>query len=195
MKRSLLFLVLIIAGFAQAQIGVKAGLTYNADDGLYKSVENTYTNKGKGSMGYHVGIYKKFALTGLYVQPELWYVNYKNEFENQAGKDIDVKYKRIDLPISVGTSVLRLGYVQAGPVFSYYFDDKINIDEISEIEQTDIAVALQLGAGLSFQNYDIMLRYDFPLGDRETKWLQNSDYEFVTENSPKLLHVSVGYRF
>lgn len=195
MKKLLFLFGLIISTSAYSQIGIKAGFTYNADEGLYKSAENTYTNKGKGNSGYHIGIYKRFDLTGLYVLPEVWYVNYKTEFEDAAGKNVDVKYKRIDVPVSIGTKVLGLARIQAGPVFSYYFEDDINLDKIKDIEQDDISVALQVGAGVSLQSLDLSVRYDFPLGKRETKWINNSDYKFTTENSPQLLHLSIGYNF
>ncbi|MXV37376.1 outer membrane beta-barrel protein [Flavobacteriaceae bacterium Ap0902] len=195
MKRTLLFLSLILTTVAYSQIGIKAGLTYNADDGLFKSAETAYTNNGKGNAGYHVGLYKKFGLTGVFIQPELWYVNYKNEFEDQSGNNFDLNYKRIDVPVSIGTNVLGIGQIQAGPVFSYYFEDDIDIANITEVDQDDISLALQIGAGISLQQLDISIRYDFPLGDRETKWVRENGYNFITESSPKILHVSLGYNF
>src|SRR5690606_32734366 len=122
MRSIISILVLFVATSLSAQsgFGVKGGLTYNADDGLFKSVDQAYQSKGEGSMGYNIGVYKRIALTGLYVQPEVMYVNYKSKFEDSARKDYEVTYKRIDVPVSVGTTVLKMGYVQAGPVLSYY---------------------------------------------------------------------------
>lgn len=192
---SILVLFIATSLSAQSGFGVKGGLTYNADEGLLKSVDNTYQAKGEGSVGYHVGVYKRFGLTGLYVQPEIMYVNYKNKFKSQERTDLEVQYKRIDVPVSVGTSILKFGYVQAGPVLSYYFDDKLDINEISNIKQDEIALGLQVGGGIELDNFSVNLRYDFPLGDRETQWVEDSNYNFNTESSPKLLHVSVGYKF
>ena len=197
MRSIISILVLFVATSLSAQsgFGVKGGLTYNADDGLFKTVDQTYQTKGEGSMGYNIGVFKRFALTGLYVQPEVMYVNYKSKFEDSSRKDYEVTYKRIDVPVSVGTTVLKLGYVQAGPVLSYYFDDKIDVNELSNVQQDEIALAFQLGAGVELNNLSLNLRYDFPLGDRETKWVRDNDFDFNTESTPKLLHVSLGYRF
>ncbi len=192
---SILVLFVAVSLSAQSGFGVKGGLTYNADDGLFKSVDQAYQSKGEGSMGYNIGVYKRFALTGLYVQPEVMYVNYKSKFEDSARKDYEVTYKRIDVPVSVGTTVLKMGYVQAGPVLSYYFDDKIDVNELSNVKQDEIALAFQLGAGVELNNLSLNLRYDFPLGDRETEWVRDNDFNFNTESTPKLLHVSLGYRF
>lgn len=197
MRSIISILVLFVAAslYAQSGFGVKGGLTYNADDGLFKSVDQAYQSKGEGSMGYNIGVYKRIALTGLYVQPEVMYVNYKSKFEDSARKDYEVTYKRIDVPVSVGTTVLKMGYVQAGPVLSYYFDDKIDVNELSNVKQDEIALAFQLGAGVELNNLSLNLRYDFPLGDRETEWVRDNDFNFNTESTPKLLHVSLGYRF
>ncbi|MDG4945493.1 PorT family protein [Weeksellaceae bacterium KMM 9713] len=197
MRSIISILVLFVATSLSAQsgFGVKGGLTYNADDGLFKSVDEAYQSKGEGSMGYNIGVYKRIALTGLYVQPEVMYVNYKSKFEDSARKDYEVTYKRIDVPVSVGTTVLKMGYVQAGPVLSYYFDDKIDVNELSNVKQDEIALAFQLGAGVELNNLSLNLRYDFPLGDRETEWVRDNDFNFNTESTPKLLHLSVGYRF
>lgn len=197
MRSIISILVLFVATSLSAQsgFGVKGGLTYNADDGLFKSVDQAYQSKGEGSMGYNIGVYKRIALTGLYVQPEVMYVNYKSKFEDSARKDYEVTYKRIDVPVSVGTTVLKMGYVQAGPVLSYYFDDKIDVNELSNVKQDEIALAFQLGAGVELNNLSLNLRYDFPLGDRETEWVRDNDFDFNTESTPKLLHVSLGYRF
>lgn len=197
MRSIISILVLFVATSLSAQsgFGVKGGLTYNADDGLFKSVDQAYQSKGEGSMGYNIGVYKRIALTGLYVQPEVMYVNYKSKFEDSARKDYEVTYKRIDVPVSVGTTVLKMGYVQAGPVLSYYFDDKIDVNELSNVKQDEIALAFQLGAGVELNNLSLNLRYDFPLGDRETEWVRDNDFNFNTESTPKLLHVSLGYRF
>lgn len=197
MRTIISILVLFVATSISAQsgFGVKGGLTYNADEGLFKTVDNTYQSKGDGSMGYHLGVFKRFNITGLYVQPEILYVNYKNNFESETNRDVEVQYKRIDVPVSVGTSIMSLGYIQAGPVLSYYFDDEIDINEISKLEQDEIALGFQIGGGVEFDRISVNLRYDFPLGDRETEWVQNNDLNFNTESSPKLLHLSLGYKF
>lgn len=187
--------LILFAVHAQNGFGIKGGLTYNADDGLLKTANNTYQAKGEGNAGYHLGVYKRLNFTGLYVQPEVWYVNYKNKFQDQTAREFDIQYKRIDVPVSIGTDILGVGYVQGGPVFSYYFEDKIDMNQVSDIKQDEIALGLQIGAGVQLQQFNVGLRYDFPLGDRTTEWVQNQDMNFQTESSPKLLHVSVGYSF
>ncbi|MDO5655012.1 MAG: PorT family protein [Flavobacteriaceae bacterium] len=192
---SLVAVIIMTGVYAQQGFGIKAGLTYNADDGLIKSANSAYQAKGEGSAGYHLGVYKRLSFTGLYVQPELWYVNFKNTYKDTSAREFDVQIKRIDVPVSLGTNVLGIGYVQAGPVFSYYFQDEIDMNQVSDIKQDDIALGLQIGAGVQLQQFSANLRYDFPMGKRSTEWVQNSNYNFQTESSPKLLHLSIGYSF
>lgn len=188
---SLLFIFALIN--LQAQIGVKAGLTYNADKGLIESIDKGYKSKGEGSIGYHVGINKKFMLTGLFVEPEIWYVSYKNEYKLKGEESYDIQYKRIDVPVSIGTSILGLANIKAGPVFSYYFKDKLSLDDVADVKQKDLALGLQVGAGIELQKFSINLRYDFPIGKRETEFIQNKDLKFKTESTPTQLHLSIGY--
>ena len=192
---SLLAITIFFTLNAQNGFGVKGGLTYNADQGLIKTANSAYQAKGNGSIGYHLGVYKRLNLTGLYVQPELVYVNFKNTFEDAQSRDLDVEYKRFDVPVSIGTDILGTGYIQGGPVLSYYFKDKIDYDQVSQVKQDELALGLQVGAGVQLQQFNLGLRYDFPLGDRTTEWVQNNNYQFQTESTPKLLHLSVGYSF
>lgn len=192
---SIFVLFVFTAVSAQSGFGIKGGLSFNADDGLFKSISSNYETKGENSVGYHVGLYKRFSLGGLFIQPELMYVNYKNSFEDQMSRDFDVKYQRVDVPISVGTNVLQLAYIQAGPVLSYYFEDDISMNDVQNLKQDEIALGFQVGAGVEFNQLSLNLRYDFPLGDRESEWVHESDFNFNTETTPKLLHLSLGYRF
>lgn len=189
------FILFAISLQAQSSFGIKGGLTYNADAGLLKTVDATYEDKGKNSAGYHLGIFKKINLGGLYLQPELWYVSYKSEFKNNNNTSFDIEYKRMEIPVSLGTNVLKVFRVQGGPVVSYYFDDAIDLDEISEIKQEDLAIGFQVGAGVDIDNFSIDVRYDFPFGDRETEWIGENNIKFEAGNTPKLLHVSLGYSF
>lgn len=192
---SFVALFFIVAIYAQSGFGIKGGYTYNADDGLFKTIDATYQAKGSGSDGYHLGVFKKFDLSGMYLQPEIWYVNYKNEFENQNNNSLEIQYKRIDVPVSLGTDLLKIFHFQGGAVLSYYFEDKINIGDISDIKQDDLAIGFQVGGGVSLDRFAIDLRYDFPLGERETEWVQDNNINFQTESSPKLMHLSLSYTF
>lgn len=195
MRKILLILSMILSSSIYSQIGIKGGLTYNGENGLYKSISNTYSNKGKEEIGYHIGLYKKIKFSELYLQPELLYVSYQNEFKNETGNNFDLKQKRIDIPVSIGSSIFKFINIQAGPVLSYYFKDELSLENTNSINQKDFSLGLQVGTGISLSNLDITIRYDFPLEKHETNWVQNQNLKFTTEDTPRLLHISLGYRF
>lgn len=195
MKKITLLLLLVFTTVAHAQIGVKAGLTFNNDEGIFKSVNTAYQQKGKNNVGYHIGVFKEFKLAGFFVEPEILYVTYKNKYLAETNEYFDVRYQRVDIPVSVGTTFAKLFKLQAGPVLSYYFKDNIDWKNVSDIKKDDFSIGLQLGAGVEFHKFHVDLRYDFPLSDRQTDFVKNQNLKFQTKNTPKLFHVSVGYEF
>ena len=198
---------LFLAGFsffamnAMAQnidFGLKAGLVFNADKGAVKAFNGMIDEKGKGSVGYQAGAMVRIKAGGLYVQPELLYTAFKNEFEEQ-GETIDVKKSRLDIPVNVGkTFAMGLVQVQTGPVFSLNFEDTIDSDGINfpdADERDKIGLGWQIGTGVNIKNINVDLRYEFGLGKNVSKYIISEVGEFQTENRSNMLNLSVGYFF
>lgn len=199
MKTGITVLFLLSAIVMQGQIlggwGVKAGLTYNADAGLLTTANNVHSNTGSGNAGFHVGVYKPFSLGGFFIQPELWYVNTSASYNTESQRALNITQQRIDVPVSLGMSVLNIARIQAGPLLSYYFRDDASLNEVQNISQQDIALGLQLGASVQLAQFQGYLRYDFALGDRTTEFVQDNNVRFQTNNTPQMLHVGIGYVF
>lgn len=197
MKKTILSLFAMLCLVSvNAQFGVKAGLTFDADGGVFKALSDAYQKDGKGKVGYHVGIFKKINLPMIFIQPEVQYVNYEVEYTESNSNTFKTNYKRIDVPVSVGTNLfLGLAQVQIGSVLSYYFEDDIKMDDVSDIKQDDFSIGMQLGAAINLKKLVVSARYDFPIGKRETNFLDNNNISFQTDNTPKLLHLSLGYKF
>ena len=196
--KKLLFTALVAASsIVSAQgidFGAKAGLIFNTDKGeVLSDVVNIYNTKGKGSTGFQLGVLSRVSLGGLYVQPELLYSQFKNEYsvENET---FDVTKKRIDVPVNVGKTILGVGHIQAGPVFSYYMSDNISLNEVSKLKQDDFNVGLQLGAGAKVSSFLVDLRYEFGLGKMTSNFVSENT-TFSTESRPRFLNLSVAYLF
>jgi len=133
MKKLMLLGIMLMGlnSFAQnINFGLKAGLVFNADKGAIKALNGVVEEKGKGSVGFQGGAMVRIKAGGLYVQSELLYTTFKNEFE-EAGESIDVKKSRLDIPVNVGTTfAMGLVQVQTGPVFSVNFEDTVKSDGI-----------------------------------------------------------------
>ncbi|WP_226389233.1 outer membrane beta-barrel protein [Penaeicola halotolerans] len=123
MKKILLLCALsfCLAGVVQAQIsvGAKGGLNVAKLGGPDVVSDNT--------TGWHAGLYAKFKLLGLGLQPELLYSQVGGENFNNSGTDIDLSY--ITAPILLVFSPIPGGFVdfQLGPQFGYLVGDQENL--------------------------------------------------------------------
>lgn len=193
------FFLFALNAYAQnINFGLKAGLVFNADKGAITALNGVIDEKGKGSVGFQGGAMVRIKAGGLYVQPELLYTAFKNEFE-ENGESIDVKKSRLDIPINVGkTFAMGLVQIQTGPVFSLNFEDTIDSDGINfpdADERDEIGLGWQIGTGVNIKNLNIDLRYEFGLGKNITKYNIAGVGEFQTENRSNMLNLSVGYFF
>lgn len=198
MKR-LMLLGMILTGFysfaQNSQFGIKAGGVFNGDKGIVKSTTGAYEDKGEGSVGFQAGAMVRIKAGGMYVQPELLYTSFKNEYDDPSGNSFEIGKRRLDLPVNVGkTFVAGLIQFQLGPVFSYYFEDDISLSDIENADRDEFNVGFQLGTGLNLKNFVFDLRYEFGFGKNSSKFVQDT-WGFETENRSKLLNLSVGYFF
>lgn len=193
------FSLFAMNSFAQnVDFGLKAGLVFNADKGAIKALNGAVEEKGKGSVGFQGGAMVRINAGKIYVQPELLYTAFKNEFE-ESGENIDVKKSRLDIPVNVGTTfAMGLVQVQTGPVFSLNFEDTVKSDGIDfpdSEERDEIGLGWQIGTGVNIKSLNIDLRYEFGLGKTITKYNIGGAGEFQTENRTNMLNLSVGYFF
>ena len=191
------FSLLALNTYAQSSsFGIKAGGVFNADKGVLTTAGEAWENKGKGSVGFQAGAMVRIKAGGVYVQPELLYTSFKNEYEaKDGGQSFEIGKRRIDVPVNVGkTFVAGLVHVQAGPVLSYYFEDDISLSGVTNAERDEFNLGFQIGTGLNVKNFVFDVRYEFGLGKNASTFVQN-ETGFSTENRSKLLNVSVGYFF
>ena len=193
------FAILSMGAMAQSvDFGLKAGMAYNTDKGVLKTIEEAYETKGKGAVGFQAGAMIKAKFAGFYLQPEVLYTHFKNEYKKEAGESIDVKKDRIDIPINVGkTFALGLVQVQTGPVFSFNISDKANHGLGSADKKDDMSLGWQVGTGLNFKKLNLDLRYEFGLGKTSSEFIKEAAgtnfKNFKTENRTNMLNFTVGY--
>ena len=199
MKKLILTAIVgLAANFATAQnidFGIKGGAVFNADKGkVWQDAGNIFKRDGKASAGFQAGALARVSLAGIYIQPELLYTQFKNEYDVD-GQNLDVTKKRLDIPVNVGKRFLGIGHVQAGPVFSYYFDDKLSVKDFTTAKQDEFNVGMQIGAGVEVSKLLFDLRYEFGLGKVGSDILNGSNGQYRTENRPQMLNLSVAYLF
>ena len=199
MKKLILTAIVgLAANFATAQnidFGIKGGAVFNTDKGkVWQDAGNIFKKDGKASAGFQAGALARVSLAGIYIQPELLYTQFKNEYDVD-GQNLDVTKKRLDIPVNVGKRFLGIGHIQAGPVFSYYFDDKLSVKDFTTAKQDDFNVGMQIGAGVEVSKLLFDLRYEFGLGKVGSDILNGSNGQYRTENRPQMLNLSVAYLF
>ncbi|WP_312133498.1 porin family protein [Empedobacter sp.] len=199
MKKLILTAIVgLAANFATAQnidFGIKGGAVFNTDKGkVWQDAGNIFKRDGKASAGFQAGALARVSLAGIYIQPELLYTQFKNEYDVD-GQNLDVTKKRLDIPVNVGKRFLGIGHVQAGPVFSYYFDDKLSVKDFTTAKQDEFNVGMQIGAGVEVSKLLFDLRYEFGLGKVGSDILNGSNAQYRTENRPQMLNLSVAYLF
>lgn len=207
MKKLILTAIVgLAANFATAQnidFGIKGGAVFNTDKGkVWQDAGNIFKRDGKASAGFQAGALARVSLAGIYIQPELLYTQFKNEYnvldkndKNDKPQDIGITKKRLDIPVNVGKRFLGIGHVQAGPVFSYYFDDKLSVKDFTTAKQDEFNVGMQIGAGVEVSKLLFDLRYEFGLGKVGSDILNGSNGQYRTENRPQMLNLSVAYLF
>ncbi|STD53880.1 porin family protein [Empedobacter falsenii] len=197
MKKLILTAIVgLAANFATAQninFGIKGGAVFNTDKGkVWEDAGNIF--KGKAAAGFQAGALARISLAGIYIQPELLYTQFKNEY-NIEGESFDVTKKRMDIPVNVGKRFLGIAHIQAGPVFSYYFDDKLSVKEFTKAKQDEFNVGMQIGGGVQVSKLLFDLRYEFGLGKIGSEIVNSDGRQFQTENRPQMLNLSVAYLF
>jgi len=171
MKKTLLILVVVLIGtpaFSQAGsgFGIKAGLNYNGNGDYFNSAESAFENPDKNA-GFHIGVYGKLG-NRIYVRPEIVYTSTSSGY-NEG----DLKIKKLDVPILVGTKIIGPLHVFAGPAFQYLLDtefDGITFDDV----ENDFSVGLNIGAGVNLGKFGIDLRYERGFSENEVNFINSN---------------------
>ncbi|HBK71755.1 MAG TPA: hypothetical protein DDZ39_08905 [Flavobacteriaceae bacterium] len=154
--------------FAQSiDFGAKAGLNYNFGGDLSEvstEVGNSFNNLISGAdskAGFHLGLWAKMDVLGLYIRPELVYTQLNNSYDNSAqAVNTNFTTKKIDIPILIGAKIAGPLHVFAGPSFQYITKTGFSQSDFTNIKKKDFTAGLQIGAGLDFGKLGIDVRWE-----------------------------------
>lgn len=179
--------------------GAKAGLNYNFGGDLSEVIQETGSNfenvwaGADNKAGYHFGLWAKVRLLGLYVRPEIVYTQLNNSYSSSAENvDTDLKTKKIDVPILIGTKLIGPLHIYAGPSFQYITKSDFSQSEFENLSTNDISVGLQIGTGLEIGRLGVDVRWE--------KGFENDlDGEFLStninvDNRPNQIIFGISYR-
>lgn len=199
---TVLTLTLTTFAFAQIDFGAKAGLNYNFGGDLSEVISETgenFQNVITGAdekAGFHVGMWTKIHLLGLYIRPELVYTQLNNTYGSNDinnRNEADYKTKKLDLPLLIGAKVAGPLHVFGGPSFQYILDSDFGVSDIENLETNDVSVGLQLGAGLELGKLGIDVRWEKGFNnDADGRFLNTN---FNVDNRPNQIIFGLAYRF
>ncbi len=205
MKKTILILFLLIGSIplvqSQVQGGLKGGINYNSDS--FSDVKDDVFEGAKSKTGFHAGAWLriKLPLTGLYIRPEFVYTQLKNEVEYRpnttiAAKTTTYEIQKIDVPVLLGTSFLKVGHAFIGPSFQYILDSDFDIEDLKQVDSDGFSLGLQLGAGVELGKLGLDVRWERALSDTEAKFVDNNTNQNISFDSRvDQIIIGLSYRF
>lgn len=203
-KIFIIFLTLILAApiYSQVKFGLKAGAStdFTFTDQTLEGVNGKVVlqNAKDAEWGFQGGVFMRFSLGALYIQPELLLATATNSisYEEVEGSGVPViynqKFNKLNIPILIGFKLgpLRLN---AGPAASVLIADPKEIIEGTTYKKATFGYQAGLGVDL-FNKLTIDLRYEGNLnqfGDEITI----GDQTFPFDDRTGALLVQVGLIF
>ena len=155
--------------FSQLEYGVKGGLNFGSSgdievftDQLQKEGDLT------SNTGYHLGVYSEVYFLMFYFRPEFQYTKLSSQFEDDL-----IDNERIELPLSIGYSILGPISLFLGPIVYYNLSQKANELKLEKIQNTT-SLGLHIGARLKLGALGVDVRYEKGFSTTETKLLSQA---------------------
>ena len=155
--------------FSQLEYGLKGGLNFGSSGNI---VVVTDQLKKEGDLtsktGYHFGVYSEVYFLMFYLRPEFQYTKLSSQFEDNL-----IDNERIELPLSLGYSILGPISLFLGPIAYFNLSQKANEFKLEKIQNTT-SLGLHIGARLKLGALGVDVRYEKGLSTTETKLLSQS---------------------
>ncbi|GGG29992.1 hypothetical protein GCM10011344_33590 [Dokdonia pacifica] len=200
MKKLMILILFVssVTAFGQsAQFGLKGGLNYGSTGGLdtFAPFAENFSIDGDDKVGFHVGLYSKFKLLGIFVQPELVYTRLNTEY-SQDGTSADYNFSKIDIPLLVGLDIVGPLNIKAGPSFQLVLNNDLDgLGVAIEDPENSFTIGYQLGAGVQLGRLGIDLRYEGAFQDNDAISDTNvQDFGFVVDSRPSQWILSLSYQ-
>lgn len=194
MKKALLILSLFaisFAGYSQGfSIGPKVGLSQTELDLSSDAFKN-----GESKFGYHVGLFARIGLGGIYLQPEVLYTQTQGQFTfdpaGQPIKEYDADFNRLDIPVMLGYKMFNFLRIQAGPIASVDMNSKLKdgTQPVKDADFNDASIGYQAGLGLDIGNMIIDAKYESSLNK-----ISSNIGNFSTDQRINQFILSLGFR-
>jgi hypothetical protein len=144
--------------------------------------------------GFRGGVVARIDLPVVFIQPELLVSRTGTNYRWQ-GREANLRFTKLELPVMVGISILGLARIQAGPTLSLLLTAKENLRQAADIKDVDVKldyetlhVGYQVGIGVDIWRFIADLKYEGGL----TKF-GNKIAGIPTESKQTLWSFSLGF--
>ncbi|WP_057939316.1 porin family protein [Algoriphagus resistens] len=191
-------LILSLALLAMALTGYSQGFSFGPKIGLSQTkldLKSDDFKSGDSKFGYHVGVFARIGLGGLYLQPEVLYTQTQGQFSFDEGvganKEYEADFNRVDIPVMLGFKMFNLLRVQAGPIASINVNSELKEagETVRDVDYKDATIGYQAGLGVDIGNLIIDAKYESSL-DKVTGNVGN----FSTDQRVNQWILSVGFK-
>jgi len=179
----------------EADFGIKGGFNYGATGDLERESATSDLKSimdGQEKSGYHLGLFSRFQIVGVFVQPEIIFTRLNTEYEN-----FDYKIDKVDAPILLGVNVIGPLNIKAGPSFQYIINNELEDTtlKISDVEK-DITVGYQVGAGINLGRLGFDVRYEGAFTENNAFGAtETAEENFTIDSRPSQWILSLSYAF
>lgn len=202
-----LVLFLGVACFANAQFftfGLKAGLNttskvFNTGGLISGSNGNFIVVDSKTKVGFQAGAFARLKVLGVFIQPELYFSQMKNDVMLQEVVEDAVvmhtksnSFNSLNIPVLIGYKVgpLRLN---AGPVATIFVGGKSTVESITGIDMKAASWGFQAGLGVDIlKMISIDARYEGNFSKLGAKYNAMTGSSVNFESRPQQFMVAVG---
>jgi len=180
---------------AQIQYGIKAGINYNNNgDATFSTAGSDLIDGAESKSGWHAGLWlrAKLPIFGLYIRPELVYTQVKSEYLYK-GATTDYDFKKIDVPVLVGTKFLGFANAFIGPSFQYIIDSDFQFSNLSTDDFSKFSVGMQMGFGVEFGSLGVDVRWERGLSSTEANFVDNNT-NITVDNRTNQIIFGISYK-
>lgn len=206
---SIALLAFGISASAQVSIAPKANILIPTSEATWQNFKdatgNAISQKGENITGYNAGLSFKIDLpTALYVMPEIYYTNFKNEVTvtdtNNQQTTLEAKTNRIDIPVLLGYNLLgQTLSAYVGPVASFQLDKGDNFNNfVQDVKAKDFTLGYQFGLQSELKKLILTARYEGAFSEDQRSFVNTvagSNQEIKYDNRPSFFMLGLGYKF
>ena len=154
------FITTSLAHASILNLGPRIGLSVSelkVDQVKNKSVYEALSPKA--GLGYHLGAFVRFSLDAAYIQPELLISGSGAQFNDEFKQKQKIRFTKLDIPVMVGFSLLKIVRAQVGPSFNILLDAVAGNTSVKDC-YSFATLGWQAGLGVDLFNMVFDLKYE-----------------------------------